>query len=291
MKIKVGFVGLGIMGLPMALNLVAKGFEVFVYDIDERRVRMAVEKGAVGSSFNEIGSHCKVVCISLPNGKIVQQVLTGKDSLACHLTSGSIVVDTSSITPEESRAIASTLELFGIDYLDAPVSGGEPKAKEGTLAFMVGGKESAFNKALPVMKGMGSSFIRIGESGSGAIAKLVNQIIVNLNIAVLGEGLVFAQRAGADPELVFQAIRGGLAGSAVMEAKTPMILARNFTPGGKLSINHKDIKNVLETAHGLDIPIPFTAQLFEVMQNLKIRGLLDEDHAAIVKYFEELAKL
>ena len=218
-------------------------------------------------------------------------MLTGKDSLACHLTSGSIVVDTSSITPEESRAIASTLELFGIDYLDAPVSGGEPKAKEGTLAFMVGGKESAFNKALPVMKGMGSSFIRIGESGSGSIAKLVNQIIVNLNIAVLGEGLVFAQRAGADPELVFQAIRGGLAGSAVMEAKTPMILARNFTPGGKLSINHKDIKNVLETAHGLDIPIPFTAQLFEVMQNLKIRGLLDEDHAAIVKYFEELAKL
>jgi len=287
----VGFVGLGIMGLPMAMNLASKDFKVLAYDIDEKRVQLAKEAGAIGATIAEIGAESKVVFVSLPNGNIVKQVILGQNGLLSYLAAGSIIVDTSSITPKESRYIASEVEKPGITYLDAPVSGGEPKAIDGTLAFMIGGKETAFEAVLPYLEAMGSSFIRIGESGSGSITKLVNQIIVNLNIAVLGEALVFARKAGANPELVFQAIRGGLAGSTVMDAKTPKILSRNFTPGGKLSINQKDIKNVLESAHELEIPVPFTAQLFEIMQSLKARGLIEEDHSAIVKYFEELARL
>jgi 2-hydroxy-3-oxopropionate reductase len=291
MHTAIGFVGLGIMGLPMAINLASKNFEVLVYDIDAKRIELAKDAGANGASISEIGSRCKVVFVSLPNGNIVKQVITGQNGMVSYLASGSIVVDTSSITPKDSRFLATELEKIGVDFLDAPVSGGEPKAIDGTLAFMIGGKETAFDTVLPYLKAMGASFIRIGESGSGSITKLVNQIIVNLNIAVLGEGLVFAQKAGADPELVFQAIRGGLAGSSVMEAKTLKILSRNFVPGGKLSINQKDIKNVLEAAHELEIPVPFTAQLFEIMQSLRVRGLIEEDHAAIVKYFEKLAGL
>nr|WP_321297294.1 NAD(P)-binding domain-containing protein [uncultured Sphaerochaeta sp.] len=291
MQTAVGFVGLGIMGLPMAKNLAAKGFSVVAFDIDAERVKLAGASNILGASIADIGNQCTVVFTSLPNGKIAKMAITETGGLSSYLAEGSIVVDTSSITPNESRYIAAELEKRGIDFLDAPVSGGEPKAIDGTLAFMVGGKQAAFEKVMPYLKAMGSSFVRIGESGSGSITKLVNQIIVNLNIAVLGEALVFAQKAGADPELVFQAIRNGLAGSTVMEAKTPMILARDFKPGGKLSINRKDIGNVLETAHELEIPVPFTAQLFEIMQSLKAKGLMEEDHAALVKHFEELARL
>jgi 2-hydroxy-3-oxopropionate reductase len=220
----------------------------------------------------------------------VQETLFKKDGIAGSLSKGSVVVDMSSVAAGESIFCAEKLKDMGIDFLDAPVSGGEPKAIDGTLAFMVGGDEAVFKKTEPVLLDMGSSALLVGGSGDGSITKLANQIIVNLNITAVSEALVFASKAGADPEKVFQAIRGGLAGSVILDAKAPMMYNRDFKPGGKISINHKDIKNVLDTAHQIGAPVPFSAQLFKVMQTLKNKGHFEDDHGGIVQYFEELAE-
>lgn len=286
---KIGFIGLGIMGNPMARNMVRNGSELMVFDIAEDAVQGLVEAGAQKASLREIGENCDVVFTILPNGSIVKDTLFKEDGVAAYLKSGAVVVDMSSVTPVESRYCYEGLKKNGVSFLDAPVSGGEPKAHDGTLAFMVGGDEEAYEKVHPLLMQMGANAVLVGGSGSGSVTKLANQIIVNLNIATLGEALVFAMKAGVDPEKVYQAIRGGLAGSAVMDAKAPMIMDRNFKPGGKISINHKDIKNVVNTAHDLDIPVPMSAQLFELMQGLKVRGLMDDDHGALVKHFEALA--
>jgi 2-hydroxy-3-oxopropionate reductase len=195
----------------------------------------------------------------------------------------------SSVTPVEAQTCEKKLSEKGIAFVDAPVSGGEPKAIDGTLAIMAGGREEDFDRALPLFEKMGSSALLIGPCGSGCVTKLANQIIVNLNITAVSEALVLAQKAGVDPEKVYQAIRGGLAGSAVLDAKAPMMFNRNFKPGGKLSINLKDIKNVMSTAHSIDAPLPFTGLLLEVMQSLKVNGHLEDDHSGIVQYFEMLA--
>lgn len=286
---KIGFIGLGIMGNPMARNMLKNGSELMVFDIAEEAVKGLVEAGAQKATLKEIGETCDVVFTILPNGSIVKDTLFKEDGVAAYLKSGAVVVDMSSVTPVESRYCYDGLKKTGVSFLDAPVSGGEPKALDGTLAFMVGGDEEAYEKVHPLLMQMGANAVLVGGSGSGSVTKLANQIIVNLNIATLGEALVFAMKAGVDPEKVFQAIRGGLAGSAVMDAKAPMIMDRNFKPGGKISINHKDIKNVVNTAHDLDIPVPMSAQLFELMQGLKVRGLMDDDHGALVKHFELLA--
>lgn len=288
---KIGFIGLGIMGRPMAKNMLKKGSKLMVFDIDKNAVAELEKLGAIGSSLKEIGENCDFIFTILPNGKIVEDTLFKKDGISENIKAGSVVIDMSSVTPVESKFCANELSKKSVDFMDAPVSGGEPKAIDGTLSFMVGGKESVFEKVKPLYMQMGASAVLVGDIGSGSVAKLTNQIIVNLNIAALSEGLVFAMKSGVDPEKVYKAIKGGLAGSTVMEAKTPMILERNFKPGGKISINHKDIKNVLSTAHELDIPLPLSSVLFEIMQTLKVRNLMDDDHSAIVKYFESLSNI
>ena len=285
----VGFIGLGIMGKPMAKNLIKAGFKLMVFDIDKGSVEEVVEAGATKGDLAEIGARCDVIFTILPNGKVVQEVLFGEKGVASAMKSGSIVVDMSSVTPVESGFCAEKLKALEADFLDAPVSGGEPKAIDGTLAFMVGGEKEVFDSVMPYFQAMGSSMLLTGGTGSGSVTKLVNQIIVNLNITAVAEGLVFAQKVGADPKLVYEAIRGGLAGSTVLDAKAPLMFNRAFNPGGKISVNHKDIKNVLDTAHAMDVPLPMTAQLFEIMQTLKIMDCFDDDHCAIVKYFERLA--
>ncbi|MEY8353108.1 NAD(P)-binding domain-containing protein [Lachnospiraceae bacterium 54-53] len=286
---KIGFAGLGIMGKPMAVNLLRAGFDVMVYDIDPAAMEALKKEGARPSALKEIGESCQKVFLILPNGKIVQDILFTSDGLLAHLKEGSIVCDMSSVTPGESKECYHKLGEAGIGFLDAPVSGGEPKAIDGSLAFMVGGDQEAFERLVPCFQAMGESWLLVGSSGSGSIAKLANQIIVNLTIAAVSEAFVFAEKAGADPEKVYQGIRGGLAGSVVLDAKLPKILDRDFNPGGKISINHKDIGNVLKTAHEADVPVPFCSQLYEVMQTLKVKGCMGEDHAAIIKYFEDLA--
>lgn len=289
MDMNIGFIGLGIMGKPMAMNLLKGGCNLIVNDLSTPAVDQLVRLGARSGSPAEIGSSCDVVFTILPNGGIVQQVLFGENGVAAHLPEGALVIDMSSVTPPESCVCADRLAAQGIGFLDAPVSGGEPKAVDGTLAFMVGGIQENFERAMPYFRMMGSSACLIGKNGSGSVTKLTNQVIVNLTIAAVSEGFVLAAKAGVDPLKVYEAIRGGLAGSAVLDAKIPMIARRDFHPGGKISINHKDIKNVLATAHAIDVPMPLTSQLFEIMQALKVGGHMNDDHGGIVQYFEQLA--
>lgn len=285
----VGFIGLGIMGKPMARNLRRAGVGLLVNDLSADAVGALVAEGAAAASLEEIGERCSVVFTILPNGDIVRGVLFGAGGVAAKLSSGALVCDMSSVQPMEARDCAALLAARGIGFVDAPVSGGEPKAIDGTLAFMAGGDQAHFDLLVPYFDIMGSSALLVGGVGSGCTTKLANQMIVNLTIAAVAEALTFAAKAGTDPEKVYKAIRGGLAGSTVLDAKAPMMIARNFKPGGKISINHKDIRNVLATAHQIDAPVPFSASLFEIMQALKVGGHMDDDHAGIVQFFEQLA--
>lgn len=286
---KIGFVGLGIMGRPMAKHLVNAGYDVMVSDLNQELVSELVDMGAGTGSYSEIGSQCDIMMMILPNADIVKSVIFGEGGIASSMKKGSIIVDHSSVTPVESNECYYELKVKGISFLDAPVSGGEPGAISGSLAIMVGGDQEAFDVAKTYMDSYASSMILTGPSGSGSVTKLANQIIVNNNIAIVSEALVFASKAGADPEKVYKAIRSGLAGSAVLDAKVPMMIDRNFVPGGTIKVNHKDITNVVKTAHSIDAPIPYSAQLYEIMQALKVHGHLGDDHAGIVQYFEALA--
>ncbi len=286
---KVGFIGLGIMGKPMAKNLCGAGVELIVSDLNKDAVAALTALGAREGSYNEIGGNCSVIMLILPNGDIVKDVLFGENGVAKTVKPGSVICDMSSVTPVESRECYDRLKEIGVAFVDAPVSGGEPGAIAGTLAFMAGGDEPAYQIMCKYFEIMGSSSVLVGGSGSGSVTKLANQIIVNNTIAVVSEAFVLAVKAGADPVKVYEAIRGGLAGSAVLDAKIPLIVERKFEPGGKISINHKDIKNVVNTAHALDVPIPYSAQLFEILQAMKIHGHMNDDHGGIVQYFEALA--
>ena len=286
---KIGFVGLGIMGKPMALNLVKGGVDLLVCDLNQAAVDELVAAGASASDYATIGAECDVVFLIVPNGDISKSILFDEGGVASTITAGKIVCDMSSVTPVESKECYEGLQKIGVGFIDSPVSGGEPGAINGTLAFMAGGDQKDFDALQPYFDIMGSSSILVGGSGSGSVTKLANQIIVNNTIAVVSEAFVLASKAGADPVKVYNAIRGGLAGSAVLDAKIPMIVERNFKPGGKISINHKDIKNVVNTAHAIDVPIPYSAQLYEILQTLKIHGHMNDDHGGIVQYFEKLA--
>ncbi|MCI8326826.1 MAG: 2-hydroxy-3-oxopropionate reductase [Lachnospiraceae bacterium] len=286
---KVGFIGLGIMGKPMAKNLLKANVDLLVCDLNKEAVEEVKAAGASVGTYEEIGAQCDTVFLILPNGDISKDVLFGEGGVAKTLSAGKVVCDMSSVTPVESKECYEGLAKIGVGFIDSPVSGGEPGAINGTLAFMAGGDQKDFDKLMPYFDIMGSSAVLIGDSGSGSVTKLANQIIVNNTIAIVSEAFVLASKAGADPVKVYNAIRGGLAGSAVLDAKIPMIVERNFVPGGKISINHKDIKNVVNTAHALDVPIPYSAQLYEILQTLKIHGHMNDDHGGIVQYFEGLA--
>lgn len=282
----VGMIGLGIMGRPMAKNLLKAGHRLWVHDIHPAAVRELCALGAEAAAPKDMGARCEALLTILPTGKIVQQVLLGEGGALAGMAKGSLVMDMSSVMPGEARACARACEDVGVDFLDAPVSGGEPKAIDGSLAFMVGGSRAAFDRAGPLFDAMGHSAVLVGDAGAGCVAKLANQIIVNLGIAAVSEALSLAVKAGADPEKVYQAIRGGLAGSAVLDAKAPMMLRRDFKAGGKIAINYKDIGNVMDTAHQLGMPLPLSAQLMEIMKELISHGQLEEDHGSIVKYYE-----
>lgn len=286
---KLGFIGLGIMGRPMAKNLLKAGVELLVADLNKEAVADVVAAGAKEASYTEIGEQCERIIIMVPSGAISKSILFGEGGVASTVKKGAVVCDMSSVTPVESQECYEGLKKLGVGFVDAPVSGGEPGAVAGSLAIMAGGDQEDFDAMKEYFDILGNSALLIGPSGSGSVTKLANQIIVNNNIAVVSEAFVLAAKAGADPEKVYQAIRGGLAGSAVLDAKIPMIIERNFKPGGPIRINHKDIKNVVNTAHAIDVPIPYTAQLYEILQTLNIHGHMEDDHGGIVQYFEKLA--
>ncbi len=286
---KLGFIGLGIMGRPMAHNLLKAGRELLVSDLNKEAVADVVAAGAKAASYEEIGRECEVIITMVPSGPIVKSILFGEGGVTAAIRPGTLVCDMSSVTPTESRFCYEQLKALGCGFVDAPVSGGETGAIAGTLAIMCGGDEKDFEAMIPTFEILGASWLLIGPSGSGSTAKLANQMIVNNTIAVVGEAFTFAAKAGADPEKVYRAIRGGLAGSAVLDQKAPLMIERNFKPGGPIRINHKDIKNCIDAAHALDCPIPYTAQLFEIMQWMKVHGHMNDDHGGLVQYFESLA--
>ncbi len=287
---KIGFVGLGIMGRPMAKNLVKAGHEVTVFDFNEEAVKDLVACGAKSAaSGKDLAGDVEVVITMVPNSPHVRAAVLGANGIAEGAKKGLTLIDMSSIDPTESKAIAAECEKFGIDMLDAPVSGGEPKAIDGTLSVMVGGKKETFDKYYDMLMVMAGSVVYVGGIGSGNVAKLANQMVVAINIAAVSEALTFAKKAGTDPELVYQAIRGGLAGSTVMDAKAPMMLERNFKPGFRIELHIKDLNNALNAAHAISSPAPLTAQMMEVMQFLKSEGHDKEDHSSIVRYYEKIA--
>lgn len=289
---KIGFIGLGIMGKPMAKNLVKAGYSVVVHDIVAEAVKELVEAGAEqGASSADVASKSEIIITMLPNSPHVKEVVLGKDGVLEGAKPGSILVDMSSIAPLASKEISEKAAAQGIVMLDAPVSGGEPKAIEGTLSIMVGGPEDAFKKVEEILKKMGASVVHIGEIGSGNITKLANQIIVALNIAAMSEAMVLATKAGVDPEKVFEAIRGGLAGSTVLNAKVPLVLQRNFKPGFRIELHIKDLMNALETGHEIGVPLPLTSQVMETMQALKVDGKAKDDHGGLIQYYEKLAHI
>ena len=289
---KIGFIGLGIMGKPMAKNLIKAGHELVVLDLNKPAVEELKALGAeTGVSSADVASKSDVVITMLPNSPQVKEVVLGVGGVIEGAKAGTVVIDMSSIAPISSREIYGALKDKGVELLDAPVSGGEPKAIDGTLSVMVGGNKEVFDKHYDIMKAMAASVVYVGESGAGNIAKLCNQIVVAINISAVSEALILAKKAGVDPDLVYQAIRGGLAGSTVMDAKAPMMMDRNFKPGFRIDLHIKDINNVIETSHQVGVPLPLTAQVMEIMQAIKIDGCGVEDHSSIVKYYEKLANI
>lgn len=289
---KIGFIGLGIMGKPMALNLVKAGYELTVYDIVAERIEELVQAGARrGSSGKDVAARNDVVITMLPNSPHVREAVLGPNGILEGARPGLILVDMSSIAPLASQEIAAQVQAKGVAMLDAPVSGGEPKAVAGTLAIMVGGPQETFEQVKGILSAMGSSVTRVGAIGSGNVTKLANQIIVALNIAGMSEAMVLATKAGVNPEQVFQAIRGGLAGSAVLDAKVPLALKGNFKPGFRIELHIKDLANALDTAHELGVPVPLSSVVMEIMQALKSDGKAGNDHGGIIQFYEQLAKV
>ena len=289
---KIGFIGLGIMGKPMARNLLKAGYQLVVYDINSEAVKELIRDGAKeGKSSGDVASQCEVIITMLPNSPEVKEVVLGINGVIDGIKPGSILIDMSSIAPLTSKEVSKKLLHKGAIMLDAPVSGGEPKAVAGTLAIMVGGPQETFNKVKDILGAMGASVTLVGDIGSGNITKLANQIIVALNIAAIGEAMVLATKAGVDPEKVYQAIRGGLAGSTALDAKMPLILDGNFKPGFRIELHIKDLLNALDTAKELDVPGVLTGKVLEIMQTLKADGKGKDDHCGIIQYYEKSAKV
>ncbi|MEA5090898.1 MAG: 2-hydroxy-3-oxopropionate reductase [Solidesulfovibrio sp.] len=287
---KIGFIGLGIMGKPMCRNLLKAGYALTVFSRTKANVDAVTALGAVyAPSPAEVAAASELVIIMVPDSPQVREVVLGEGGVIHGAKPGLYVVDMSSIAPLASREIGAALATVGVRFLDAPVSGGEPKAVDGTLSVMAGGDVADFEAVKPVLAAMAASVVRVGEVGAGNVAKLANQIIVALNIAAMSEALVLATKAGVEPEMVYQAIRGGLAGSTVLDAKAPLVMDRKFDPGFRIKLHVKDLANVLRTANELHAPLPLTASVMEVMQAMLADGCGEDDHASIIRYFEKLA--
>ena len=287
---RLGFIGLGVMGKPMCKNLIKAGYSLVVYDIVKDAVQELVGEGAqAANSPAMVAELCDKIITMLPNSPQVREVLLGPDGVITKARPGSIIIDTSSIAPIAAREIAAELAKKQVRMLDAPVSGGQAGAIKGTLSIMVGGDAKVFEQCKQILGSVGSSVIRVGEIGAGNTAKLTNQTIVAINIAAIAEGMTLAVKAGVDPSAVFEAIRGGSAGSKMLEAKTPLMLAQKFDPGFRLALHIKDLANVLETGKEVGAPLPLASMVMEMMQELKADNYADCDNSVLAKYYEKLS--
>ncbi|MBN1291642.1 MAG: 2-hydroxy-3-oxopropionate reductase [Candidatus Latescibacteria bacterium] len=287
MKETLGFIGLGIMGKPMAKNLINAGYKLIVLDVNPGPVKELVEMGAVAASTPAgiAGSVSKIITM-LPDGPEVEEVVLGAGGIIENAGLNTALIDMSSISPTVTHKIAASLKEKEAQALDAPVSGGEPGAIKGELAIMVGGPETLFNEMKPVFDVLGKSAVLVGDTGAGQTTKLVNQILVGIHIEAMGEAFLLASKAGVDCMKVFQAIKGGLAGSNVLNAKVPLLLDRNFKPGFKIRLHQKDLKNALEASETLGLDLKVTRIVQEMIGALVDRGNGDDDHGGIVQELE-----
>jgi len=273
----------------MVKNLLKAGHEVLAFDIVKESVEDVVSAGAKGAaSITAVAKECKTIITMLPNGPQVKEVVMGHGGVLENAAAGSIVIDMSSIAPGVAQEVHAACANKGVKMIDAPVSGGEPKAIDGTLSIMVGGDKAIFDEVYDILMAMGASAVHCGDVGAGNTTKLANQIIVALNIAAVSEAFMLSTKAGVAPEKVFDAIKGGLAGSTVMNAKVPMILDGNFNPGFKVDLHIKDLANALDTGHEVGSTLPFTALAMEMLQMLRADGYGQSDHSAIAKYYEKI---
>ncbi|MDP3001460.1 MAG: 2-hydroxy-3-oxopropionate reductase [Bryobacterales bacterium] len=291
MSCNIGFIGLGIMGKPMSRNLMKAGHRLVVFDLVTVSMDAIVSEGAArGTSAADVAAKSDIVITMLPDGPEVDQAILGPGGVLEGARPGTLVIDMSSISPLVAQKAGAACAAKGVDFLDAPVSGGEPGAIAGSLAIMVGGKPEAFDRAVPVLKAMGATVTLTGPVGAGNVTKLANQIMVACNIAAMGEALVLATKAGLDPEVVFNAVKGGLAGSNVLNAKAPMVIARNFKPGFRIRLHQKDLRNALLAAESMKVGLPITSLVQQMLIALMNDGKGDFDHSGIVTFLENLAQ-
>jgi 2-hydroxy-3-oxopropionate reductase len=287
---KLGFIGLGIMGAPMAGHLLKAGHQLFVHTRSTVRKEIAEGGATVCKSGTEVAQKADVIFIMVPDTPDVETVLFGDGGVAQGLSKGKTVVDMSSISPTATKAFAEKINALGCDYLDAPVSGGEVGAKNAALTIMVGGSEAAFARIKPLFELMGKNITLVGGNGDGQTCKVANQIIVALNIAAVGEALVFASKAGADPAKVRQALMGGFASSRILEVHGERMIKRTFNPGFRIKLHQKDLSLALQGARELGVALPQTSSAAQLMQACAANGLADMDHSALVRALELLAK-
>ncbi len=286
---KIGFIGLGIMGKPMAKNLLKAGYEAVCFDIVAENLANVVAAGATAAASSKaVAEQCPIVITMLPNSPHVKEAVLGPGGVLEGAKAGTILIDMSSIAPLASQEIAKACSAKGVKMIDAPVSGGEPKAIDGTLSIMVGGDVEVFNSVKEILLRMGASAVYCGPIGAGNTTKLANQVVVACNIAACAEAFTLARKAGVDPVRVLDAIQGGLAGSTVMNAKVPMMLQGNFKPGFKIDLHIKDLANALDTGHEVGAPLPLTAAIMEMMQTLKADGDGQNDHSALARYYAKV---
>jgi 2-hydroxy-3-oxopropionate reductase len=287
--VKVGFIGLGIMGSPMAAQLIKAGHQVFLHSIPSVPVALVDAGGTACASGQEVARQADIVITMVPDTPHVEAALFGDNGVASGLTKGKTVVDMSSISPIETKTFARKINALGCDYLDAPVSGGEVGAKSATLSIMVGGDEAVFAKVKPLLELMGKNITLVGGNGDGQTAKVANQIIVALNIEAVAEALLFAAKAGADPARVRQALMGGFASSKILEVHGERMVKRTFDPGFRIELHQKDLNLALSSARALGVSLPNTATAQELFNACAAHGGKGWDHSAMVRALEKLA--
>ena len=287
---RVGFIGLGLMGKPMARNLLRAGWPVIVHNRSRAAVKDLANEGAVEAfSSAEVAASSDVILLSLPNWPDVEAVISGPSGILESVAPGAIVVDTTSGLPDAAQRFAEILRSKGADYIDAPVSGGDVGAKQATLSIMAGGSEASFRSVLPVLSHLGKTIVRVGDVGAGSYAKLANQILVAVTLAGMGEAFVFAARAGVRLDGLLQALQGGLARCGALEVKAPKVIRGDFQPGGKAELQLKDLNNIFGCACELGVSLPVTELVRSLYERLIKTGHGAEDHSAIIRVIEDLA--
>lgn len=289
-KERVGFIGLGLMGAPMAANLLGAGYEVTVYNRSPEKQEPLVDAGAVAAGGpSELAAESDVVITMLPDSPDVEVVLAGPGGVFETARPGTLIIDMSTISPVLTRELSAQATDRGLGMLDAPVSGADVGAREGTLAIMVGGEPNSVARAMPLFEVLGSKITHVGPSGAGQVVKACNQVITSLTIAAVSEAIVLGERAGVEPERMLEAVSGGLAGSKVIDVKRPQLLSREFEPGFTVDLHHKDLGIVLDTAREYHVALPLTAIVDQFLQSLRARGMGGQDHTALLALIDSLS--